>query len=98
MYGYSSGELVFLSLLVLVPAAFFAFVPPKVRWIVIGVGVVSAAAVAWRADWASAHDGTLLLPLLGTCLAGGALLVEMIAIPIRLIRRRRAAALGKGGE
>jgi hypothetical protein len=91
VYIVTMAEFAFLLPFVLVPAAILAFFPPKARLICLGIGVISAVALAWLADWASAHDGTLLLPLLGMSLGAGALLVEAVALPIRLVRRRHTA-------
>jgi len=92
MRGLEFGEILFFSLFVLVPALFLTAFPPKARWFFFLLGVAFVAALGMFGGRHGPHDPALLLPLLGLGVAAGALIVEAIACPIRMLRRRRAAA------
>lgn len=95
-YSPDLREIIFLAMFVLVPAGFLVFVRPVARWVFFVLGVGMFALFELFAGARGPHDPMLVLPfLIGIGVAAGALLVEAIAFPIRL-RRRRAAARSDG--
>jgi hypothetical protein len=81
----------FVSSFVFVPAALLVFVRPVGRWIFFALGLAFAFGIGFFVELSGADNSNVILQIIGLGVAAGALLVEAIAVPLRLIRRRRAA-------
>jgi hypothetical protein len=91
MRTFGLGEILFLSSFALAPALFLAFLPWKTRWVIFLLGLAFPFASGWLIGPSGPDNPGLVIPLIGYGVAAGALLVEAIAFPIRLIRRARSA-------